>query len=35
MVSSLGSLISVIATWVFLNVLYKELVKGKVMQKYM
>ena len=35
MVSSLGSLISVIATWIFLNVLYKELVKGKVSQQYL
>jgi cytochrome c oxidase subunit 1 len=35
MVSSLGSLVSVIATWLFLNVLYKELVKGKIIQKYM
>jgi heme/copper-type cytochrome/quinol oxidase subunit 1 len=34
MVSSLGSLISVIATWLFLNVLYKELVTGRVIQKY-
>ena len=34
MVSSLGSLVSVIATWIFLNVLYKELVTGRVIQKY-
>ena len=35
MVSSLGSLVSVIATWLFLNVLYKELVNGKISQQYL
>ena len=34
MISSLGSLVSVIATWLFLYVLYAELVKGKAIQKY-
>ena len=35
LISSLGSIVSVVATWLFLNILYKELVKGKIIQKYM
>jgi cytochrome c oxidase subunit II len=34
MISSLGSIISVVATWVFLNILYVQLVKGKAMSRY-
>ena len=34
MVSSLGSLVSVVATWLFLYVLYAELVHGKAINKY-
>jgi len=34
LVSSLGSIISVIATWLFLNLLYNQLVKGKAVFRY-
>jgi cytochrome c oxidase subunit 2 len=34
LVSSFGSIISVVATWVFLQVLYKQLVEGSDAQKY-
>ena len=34
MVSSLGSIVSVIATWLFLYILYVQLVKGKGIHKY-
>ena len=33
-VSSFGSIISVIATWLFLHILYKQLVVGKVTSRY-
>ena len=35
MVSSLGSLISVIATWLFLHILYVQLVEGKATSRYL
>ena len=34
LVSSFGSMISVIATWLFLDILYKQLVGGKIVSKY-
>ena len=34
LISSLGSLISVIATWLFLDILYKQLVQGKATSRY-
>ena len=34
MVSSLGSIVSVMATWLFLYILYIELVEGKAIHKY-
>ena len=34
LISSLGSIISVVATWVFLYILYVQLVKGKVSSRY-
>lgn len=35
LVSSLGSLISVIATWLFLHILYMQLVEGKATSRYL
>lgn len=35
MVSSLGSLISVVATWLFLHILYVQLVEGKATSRYL
>ena len=35
LVSSLGSLISVIATWLFLHILYVQLVEGKATSRYL
>lgn len=34
LISSYGSLISVVATWLFLHILYVQLVEGKATQKY-
>uniref|UniRef100_UPI0022FD7CD2 cox1 n=1 Tax=Pilophorus fibula TaxID=2840247 RepID=UPI0022FD7CD2 len=34
MISSVGSIISVIATWIFLHLLYKQLIGGKVTSRY-
>ena len=34
MVSSLGSLISVVATWLFLQILYRQLVRGNATSRY-
>jgi cytochrome c oxidase subunit 1 len=35
MVSSFGSIISVAATWLFLYILYKQLVEGKAAPRYL
>lgn len=35
LVSSFGSLISVVATWLFLYVLYRQLVEGKAVPRYL
>jgi cytochrome c oxidase subunit 1 len=34
LISSLGSIISVVATWLFLNILYHQLVEGKSISRY-
>lgn len=34
LISSFGSIISVVATWVFLDVLYNQLVKGESVSRY-
>ena len=34
LISSFGSIISVIATWVFLNLVYSQLVEGKPVSRY-
>jgi heme/copper-type cytochrome/quinol oxidase subunit 1 len=34
LVSSFGSIISVVATWLFLNILYVQLVEGKSVYRY-
>lgn len=34
LVSSFGSIISVVATWLFLNILYVQLVEGKSVSRY-
>jgi cytochrome c oxidase subunit 1 len=34
LVSSLGSIISVVATWLFLNIVYVQLVEGKAISRY-
>jgi cytochrome c oxidase subunit 1 len=34
LISSFGSLISVVATWVYLNIVYKQLVEGKSVSRY-
>jgi len=34
LISSVGSIVSVVATWLFLNILYHQLVGGKVVSRY-
>jgi cytochrome c oxidase subunit 1 len=34
LISSLGSIVSVVATWLFLDILYKQLVNGKTVSRY-
>jgi hypothetical protein len=34
LISSIGSIVSVIATWLFLDILYKQLVEGKSVSRY-
>ena len=34
LVSSIGSIVSVVATWLFLDILYKQLVEGKSVSRY-
>jgi cytochrome c oxidase subunit 1 len=34
LISSFGSIISVVATWVYLNLVYKQLVEGKSVSRY-
>ena len=34
LISSVGSIVSVVATWLFLNILYNQLVKGKSVSRY-
>ena len=35
LISSMGSIISVVATWLFLDILYRQLVEGKSVSRYM
>jgi cytochrome c oxidase subunit 1 len=34
LISSLGSIVSVVATWLFLDILYRQLVQGKAVSRY-
>ena len=34
LISSIGSIVSVVATWLFLDILYKQLVEGKMVSRY-
>lgn len=34
LISSFGSIISVVATWLFLNIVYNQLVEGKSVSRY-
>jgi cytochrome c oxidase subunit 1 len=34
LISSIGSIISVVATWYFLNIVYKQLTEGKAVSRY-
>lgn len=34
LISSIGSIVSVVATWLYLNILYNQLVEGKAVSRY-